>query len=505
MRSRSLLASLASTAMPGVDLDSVSRLASKVTVSVTVNLGADSGQPLGTLFQLRRASSTEVVAALGVPQFYNHYVRSNPRMLHAHGRRSEQADFSVQALGSSHGSNPRYHVFVLDDVLIDGTNREYFDEVTEEWVALPNPWNGATFAAGEQINFAHRIGSAVFISTDKGLFYDGVRIITSGAGSYKTSSGAALYHDGLLFTNWDTNVISVYSWTPGGAVGSAIGTYSMISGHFVRAFGVLAGTVYAMSSRGTFLRYNTGANTWMVIGLPENIEEFYCLMQVFDEIRIGDYPNGDQWRFSPPSTLTHLVGSPPEEAGAGSQLREIQAMTFYGGELVCPLFPWGVVHRQHMSTGNWYYQRLYTAPAIDTSDGPYVAAFSNGDWRQRIPCAGLWRESVILAGANKAGDLTVANAGSVTNLEEYGTVWKLTRPHAVSAELDWAAGETTFSLEISAAGGIVMKQDGVTLASVAGFAPSQFEGDDAISVDFGNGLYGAFTGEIVGSSTSQEF
>jgi hypothetical protein len=502
MTRRSFLVSLAAAAMPGgiSPVESVSRSASKVIITATVNLGPDNGSPLGTLFQLRRTNSWEIVGALGVPQFYNHYVRNNPRLLHGHGRRAEQGVFAVETLGTPRNDNPRYHVFVLDGVLIDGTNREFFDEGTGEWVPLSNPWVGTTFAAGEQINFAHWIDAGLYVSTDKGIYYDGTKILNYSGPSYKSSNGTTIYHDGLLYASWDDGVVRVYDWSPGEAVGAPINSYTLISGHFLRAFGILNNTVYAMTSRGTFARYNRVGNNWTQIGAPENTDEFYCLMQYFNEIRIGDYPGGDQWRFQQPSTLQNLAPYPPDEVGVGTFGREIQAMTMYGGDMVVPLFPWGVVHRRHISTGNWYYQRLYGAPAFDTSQGPYTVAFGHGDWRQRIPCAALWQDSCILVGSNTPGNLLAPNYASVPNSAEYGTVWKLTRPHAVSAELTWKSVPTTFALEISAAEGVVIKQDGVTLGSVAGFAPSQFEGSDAISVEFGSGIYGMFSGSVISTS-----
>src|SRR5690606_432250 len=103
-------------------------------------LGQEKGQPLGTLFQLKRTNSYEVAAAVGVPQFYNHNVRNNPRLLHAHGQTGAQGAFTVTELGSPRTDNPRYHCFVLDGVLIDGTNRQHFDEGTNAWLSLPNLW-----------------------------------------------------------------------------------------------------------------------------------------------------------------------------------------------------------------------------------------------------------------------------------------------------------------------------------------------------------------------------
>ncbi|WP_142589876.1 hypothetical protein [Pseudorhizobium halotolerans] len=507
MSRRTFAFSLASFALGagggGAGQNSVSRSSSKITLSATVNLGIEAGQALGTLLQVRGSGSMDVISALGVPQFYNHYVRNNPRMLHSFAKKGDQSDFVVTELGTARNDNPRYHVFVLDGVLIDGTNRQYYDEGSNTWVNLPTPWNGTTFAAGEQINYAHWIGSGLFVSTDKGIYYDGVKIVGYSGPTYKPSNGSALFHNGLLFTSWDDGYIRVYSWTPGGAVGSPISSFALMPSHFLRAFGILNGAVYAISGYGRAIKYDAVANSWAYVSQPESVNEFYCLMQWFDELRLGDYPNGDQWHLTA-SSVTRIPDFPPEEAGAGPNVREIQAMTMYGGDMVLPLFPWGVVHRHDTINNAWHYQRLYTAPPIDMSNGPYIDTFGgNTDWRQRLPCAGIWKDGAFTVGSNTPGNLQAPDYESVPNRDEYGKVWKLVRPHAVSGELSWKTVPTTFTMEISAAG-IVTKQDGVTISTVAGFTPSQLEGTDPLTVEFGNGIYGQFPGSIVSTSIQQE-
>lgn len=483
----------------------ISRSATKITASVTVELGAENGKPLGTLFQFRRALGPHgVAAAVGVPQFFNHYVRNNTRLLHAHARKADESAFTVTELGTPRTDNPRYHVFVLDGVLIDGTNRQYYDDATNAWVNLPNPWSGATLATGEQINYANRVAGQVFIVTDKGVYYNGAKIVNYSGPTYKPSNGTVMFYDGLLFASWDDGVLRTYAWTPGGSVGSPINSFNLIATHFLRAMAVVGGVVYAVSGYGRLLRYDRVSNSWSYVEQAESVLEFYSAMVVQGTLRLGDYPNGDQWVVNSSNALERLPNYPPEEAGAGPNAREIQAMTMYGGDQVLPLFPWGYVHRQHMATGNWFNQRLYTAPTVNTSEGPYVNEFGNGDWRQRIPCAGLYKDGTFMVGSNTPGNLQAANGGSVPNRPEYGKVWLLKRPNAFSRELDWKSGQTTFSLEVSAAA-LILRQDGVELGRSAGIAPSEFEGSDAIVLQVGDGIYGPFGGTIVGSLIQQEF
>lgn len=504
MSRRSFLMSLASSAIPGLDPNAISRQATKITVSVTVELGAEKGQPLGTLFQLRRSQSNQIVAAVGVPQFFSHYVRNNTRMLHFHGRTADESAFTVQELGTPRTDNPRYHCFTFDGVLIDGTNRQFYDEGTQEWANLPNPWNGATFATGEQINYASRIEGKVFVVTDKGVYYDGTKILNYPGPTYKSSNGSVLYYDGLLFANRDDGTLRTYAWTPGSSVGSPINSFTLLSGHFLRAFGILNGTVYAVSGYGRFLRYDRVANAWSYVTQSESVNEFYCLYGLFDELRLGDYPNGHVWRHTGSGELVRLPNYPSPEPGAGPNVREIQSAVLYGGDEVLPLFPWGVVHRRDLATGDWYNQRLYTAPSIDTSNGPYVDSLGTMDWRQRIPSCGLYKDGAFFTGSNTPGDLTAAQHASVPNRAEYGKVWLLRRPHAASAEFDWKQGNTTFTLEISSAG-IVLEQDSVVLGSVAGFAPSDFEGSDPITIQAGSGLYGPLEATLIGYNVDQQF
>ena len=484
--------------------NSISRAASKVVVSATVSLGAETGKNLGTILQLRRSQSHQIVAAVGVPQFYNHYVRNNTRMLHVHGRTANEDAFTVQELGEPRNDYPRYHVFAFDGELIDGTNREVYDADEDEWVPLPNPWHGATFDSGEQINYAQRIDGEVYLSTDKGLFYDGVRIVSHPGSTYRSSNGASLVYDGLLFANWDDGTLRVYEWTPGGAVGSPINSFSLISGHFIRAFGILDGTVYAVSGYGRFIRYDRGLNTWSYVTQPESVAEFYCLMGMFNKLRLGDYPNGHMWDYASGGSLSRLSSYPPVESGASSLNREVQAAALYGGDEICHTWPWGVVHRRDMATGTWYDQRLYTAPSVSTAEAPYIGSFGHNKWGQRLPCAALFRDGVVISAAPKDGNLLDTDYASVPNRSEYGKVWMLRRPHAFSCELDWKSGNTVITLEISAEG-IVLRQDDVELGRVDGFAPSDFEGDDAITVEFGDGLYGPLDADLIGHTIDQQF
>lgn len=507
MTRRTFLASVVSIAA-GADAsaNSISRSAAKITVSATVDLGAENGKNLGTIFQLRRGASNGIVAAVGVPQFFNHYTRSNPRMLHAHVRAASKAStgFTVRELGTPRTDTTRTSSFVLDGTLVDGINRQYFDEVSGDWIALPSPWHGATFLAGEKIGYASRVAGKVLISTDRGVFYDGVRIISRDGTAYHAGSGSVLYYDGRLFTNWDDGVLRTYAWTPGGAVGAPINSFNLISGHFLRAFGILGGRVYAVSGYGRVLHYDRAANNWAYVAQPESVNEFYSLMSVFNELRVGDYPNGDQWRLSSPSSLSRMSNWPPEEAGASSTYREVQSMCLYGGDEIAPTWPWGVVHRGRIETGTWSNHRLYSQPPVSGIEAPYLDVYGNNYWGQRLSCVGLYRAGVFLTASNKNANLLDPGQDTVPNKADYGKVWLLTRPHAFSAELDWKPGETTFSLEISAAG-VILKQDGVTLGSVAGVAPSDFEGSDPITVDVGSGLYGSLEATLIGSHIDQQF
>lgn len=320
-------------------LNSIPRDAAKITVSVTVDLGLERGKPIGTIFQLVQDQPWKIPMALGSSQSFNHYNRSNPRVLHGYARRSEDEAFVVTQLGTA--TKIRYRVFTIDNVLIDGKNREYFDTITGEWAPLPNPWYGATFLAGEQINYAHWLGAAVFISTDQGIFYNGVRIVSSPTPSYGSGAGCHLFYNGKLFTHWPGQPVKVYNWQPGDPpVGSPATTFDPGAAHFLRAYGMDEVAVYFISAIGGVFRFDMATSAVTTIS-PSTPMEFYCLQSFMDnQFRLGHYPSGDQWLFVPGQSFEQLPNYPPEEAGAStSAARETQALLLYGGDVICPTWP----------------------------------------------------------------------------------------------------------------------------------------------------------------------
>lgn len=501
MSRRSFMVGLASTFIPTQAL-AISRSATSAVIDVTVDLGADNGVPLGTILQLRNGSTNQIVGSIGVPQFYNHYVRNNPRLAHAHIRTADQSEFVATEIGTPLNDKPRYHVFVLDGELIDGTNRQVFNETSGAWDDLPDPWHGVTFSSGEQINYAHRLAGGVFISTDAGVYFGGSKIIAHSGQSYASSLGTVLYRDGYIFAEWSDGVLKTYEWNPGGGAPVLVDSHALPASNFLRAFGCAGEHVYAIIGYGKVLRFN--GTSWVFVTQTETVNEFYCCMNVFDDLIIGDYQNGNQWKLTAPDSLSRLTGVPPVESGASTSGREIQSMTMFGGDEIATLFPWGSVYRRHIASDTWYHQRVYSAPAIDGSGGPYTTTLGHGDWRQRLPTTGLWKNGIFVGASNTPGNLLAQDYALVSNRLEYGKVWHLVRPNAFSSEIGWKAGQTVFRLEISESA-LVLKQDGVTLGSTTGAKISDLEGSAPITIETGSGLYGPFAGTIVGVNVSESF
>lgn len=479
------------------------RSGAALRLAVTVKLGADRAQPLGTLAQLRKPSG-EVVAGLGFPQVMNHFARTNPRLLSGFVRADAAVSHQSIVLGSA--TKVRYRLGVFDGELIDLANRERFDPDCGEWLPLQTGFAGLDLAAGEGLYSLQRVGCHVFAVTTQRVLCDGVTIYSHGAPGW---GACAYYRDGWLHVCCPGyGEIRSFAWQPGQPpVGAPALTYTL-GPHYGRALAVLGGQTFMITHAGGLHRFDGSA--WSTLQWSFN-GEFYCLAQVGETLRLGDYGTGDQWLYDPAASpaFAKLADNPPAEAGSiKSNGREVQSFALHGGMLYHGVYPWGHVHWRDLLRWSWGYRRLFSGPPVSGDFAPFHAELTargvpndfpgRSRWGQRVTSLVPWRGGVAAAVANIEGSLDVpAGQGDLVNglVAEYGRVHLIEGPPACSAEISWTDQPTELALEASATGTCLL-QDGQPLASGPGLSPGLIAAGD-LSLDVGRGLFGTYGGESI--------
>jgi hypothetical protein len=480
------------------------RGAASLRLAATVTLGADRGQPLGTVLQLRRGG--EPVIGLGFPQVMNHFTRANPRMLAGFARSDAPLTHTATVLGSA--TKVRYRTAVFDGDLTDLSNLERFDEASGEWLPLPADWAGLSLRPGEHLYSIQRIGPAVLaVSTE--------RVICDGATIYEMNTlpwgACAFWHDGWLHVCCPFyGEIRSFVWSPGsGPVGVPALTYAL-GPHYGRAFGVLGGKVLMATHAGGLHRFDGVAWDAVQWSFPG---EFYALAQVGETLRLGDYGTGDQWLYDPAlaPVLQKLGGNPPAEPGAQKASgREIQSFALHGGALYHGVYPWGAVHWRDLLNWTWGHQRLVSGPPIDAALGAFTADLTAqgvdpgvfpgiSRWCQRITALTAWRGGIVASCTNMPGDLILPTSAQTAMLGglhgEYGRTMLLEGPCAAAGEIAWADAPTELAIEIEA-GRLTLRQDGAPIAEVPGLAPADLAAGD-LTLEVGRGQFGSFGGQAI--------
>lgn len=246
--------------------------------------------------------------------------------------------------------------------------------------------------------------------------------------------------------------------------------------HFL--IGANLGDVYLVNET-SFTRVHD--SIWPVSGPGQVSWQPYTMITVGKQILMGQYPTGGVFSWSNDS-LTFPKNNVGVEPGAGTLSREAMTLAIYGDDVLLGMWPWGSLFGRNArdEDGEWSFRkRVFTAPPVTKEEAPWMTYIEksypeNSTWHpngagQRIEGTCLHNGSIYFttSAKNHVDYGAVAKIIPERGFEEYGRVWQMSVPNQVSSgSFVWRPGTTTLSFKVDTAG-ISVTQDGEPLASKA--------------------------------------
>jgi len=488
-----------------------------VRVTAQVEMGADLGQSLGTLFEARAADGAFVVGA-GFCDVYNTMCRSDRRVLQFYVRRVDgerevtldrrPRPWDTHAGTYTYSVNGR--VLALRD--LTGPSAAAWDEATASWQAC------ATVAPSRM-----SLGEGTLAMGAGRVWYDGELILDAPArGSYErfyyANGFLCFYHiergEGGYreYTSDEDGFSRLYAcpWRPGDGpvdLARAIALTLPYVGETTFAWGTLKGRVLTGSNLGGFYAFDGSA--WSRLRDPALGSSFqiYTMVPLYDRLLLGQYPSGVLWEFDG-ETMSPRASWPPVMPGASTGARECQTAIIWGGELLVGVWPWAELWRYSPDADAWSFAgRMFTHPEVAPEP---VHPYEN-ECRERDLVLNQWGQR--LTSLVPSGDTLLASTSAKwpipldeppdfmapAALAEYGSIVAIQTPGCVSAPVHWTDGATSFEFTV-AADRMSISQNGLPLASCTldpetTAALSRVDG--LVDLRSGTGVYGPFGGASV--------
>ena len=485
------------------------RAASGWKVRLTVDLGRDTGQNFGSLFEAV-APDGKPAAGAGFLGAYNTYYRASRHTLHfyvkpPHGLDMVQAAPFPRPSGSSH----HYLFDVAESVYATDRSGETpvqrWEAGAGRWTAVDPPQPPA-FVVGR-----HRMEcfpNRVTVDGQEAFRFDASR---GAAGSYYYAQGWLFFHVAEANSPERRTAIQACPWDVGAQpepdLEQAVVLPLTAPGEFPYSYGQLDQDVLVGSNNGGVYRFRKGQWSTLRKADPTTSFQLYAMINYRDRLLMGQYPTGELFEVEG-DELKHLAGWPPRPAGAGPSAREAQTLTLYRGDLFAGVWPWGEVWRFKDADSTWeYVRRLFAEPPMTLEvQAPYEQEMTqlgekvNNLWGQRVTALVPFREGLLASTSNKNGApceprLTFLEGGRA---REYGEVHRLYLPGHLSVPIAWTGVATDLEFEITPAG-MSVSQDGRELGS-ATFPPASMDGFSIEYVRWSDGVYGPLAGRLSAES-----
>ncbi|MBD3293065.1 MAG: hypothetical protein GF393_09085, partial [Armatimonadia bacterium] len=358
---------------------------------VTMDVGQDLGQSLGSLFEVATADGDITVGA-GFCDVYNTRFRSSRRVIQFFVRPNDGAlEYDLERVPRPSTATGAY-MFNLGEDLVSmqadaHAPARVWDTVTGSWAS----WDGMG-------PVRMPLGDGALAHDDAGFFHDGELILAPPErGSYQrfyyASGHLFFYHVNRgaqsQYRPWvsdEDGFSKLYAcpWDPaeGGPVdlSQAVVETLPIVGETTFAWGQFDGQILTCSNVGGVYVFDGGA--WRTVLEPKLNESFqvYTMVRYYDRLLLGQYPTGEFFEFDG-EDLTLLEGWPPRMEGVAGFSRECQTAVIWGGRLLAGVWPWGEVWSHHPDLGRWQSMgRLFSHPELDDEFGhPYQAECEAGD------------------------------------------------------------------------------------------------------------------------------
>jgi len=484
---------------------------STLTVTATVDLGADYGQNFGSLFEIKD-STGRVIAGAGFPAVYNTRFRMDRQTLQFFARPPDQGDdFTLKTIPRPDDNCGLY--------MFDFAGRLYAINESaggpyREWDADTASWRSATgIVAGlsSHNDGVVRVGSSVLRYADGSVTFNGRTILPAAAVGnylhfYYANGRLFFYHTHRSETDGFTRICAC-RWTPDSPNPIDIDQADAIViepvGATTWAFGHLGDQVITVSNHGGVFVHD--GRSWRVLRerVPNVSYQVYSVLTYYDRLLLGQYPTGEVFEFDG-SRLTRREGFPPKLPTVSASARECQTLALYRGELYAGVWPWGEVWRYERDADRWHsLGRLFTHPEpSDRTVHPYEDdsvrhGLVANQWGQRVTSAVTIGNSMMFstsAKSNMLWDPKFADFLSDSDRKEYGAVLQLDVPGSLSAPIAWKSGPTEFQFVIHA-DRLSIVQDGSEIGSAA-VGPAFLDALQPASIAWGEGIFGALDGTL---------
>lgn len=450
---------------------------SPLRISVTVDLGADQGQNLGTLFEITDADGT-VAAGAGFAGSYNTYVRGERSLLQFFVRPKQQpSSWTMERLPTIATKGTGFYPFTVGGELY-----------VYNWPGDDEPgiyrWNSRTHAweAAEDVDPRTQLVAGKRLRKNATqLLWDGAPLVDTA--ETREQIGEFYYARGKLFVRQFSgegdarkNRIAVYPWVAGErpteplAENSAWSHPLEIPTEFFYSFGQWQDHVVGATNYGTCVRFAEDRWDVMTKAIPNVSNQIYCGINFYDKLLLGQYPSGCMWEYEG-SAPKLRPDWPPVMAGVARTARELQTAAIYGGDLYAGVWPWGEIWRYDRGRSQWdFVQRAFTHPEPQAEfQHPYEAETKQVDkvynlWGQRITGMAPLGESLFITTSSKSGKAWDPKFDFLTpeRVADYGAVYRATLPGNLAASVAWKTGPTVLEFEIGS-DRMVVRQDGKVL------------------------------------------
>lgn len=492
--------------------------------ALTMELGADRGQSIGSLFEIASEDGALTIGA-GFCDVYNTRFRSGRRVVQFFVRPADGApEFELERLPRPLPATGAYMFNVGDQLIAMQADADVGARV---WDADTGSWTACEATAPVRIP----VGNGMLAADDGALYYDGETLLGppergTRQRSYYAAGHLFFYHvargEPAKYRPWVSDAdgfskLYACPWDPAeGApvdLSRAVVETLPIVGETTFAWGQLDGRVITCSNIGGV--YVFDGESWRTIREPTLGESFqvYTMVRYGDRLLLGQYPTGEFFEFDGEG-LTLLEGWPPRIEGVAGFSRECQTAAIWGGRLLAGVWPWGELWRHDPDADRWESMgRLFSHPEPTEDYGhPYQPECEAADlvlnqYGQRVTSMVPIGDSLMISTSAKwpfepdpPPDFMTAE-----QLAEYGAVYRLRIPGCLSAPVRWTETPTRLSFVITDEE-MRIEHNGLPIATTA--LPLELVGHIRAAgpgePEWGRGVFGPFGGVSVTGTVSIE-
>lgn len=478
------------------------RVKQEFKVSLRVDFGDDTGQSLGTLFEILDADSKPIAGA-GFHNAYNTQDRSDRRLVHFYLKTAGDEPFNPEPIPRPTDDGGTY-LFGLNNRMYSYT-RSGIDTQLRAWDEAKAEWH----IDERTVPLSFAVGSGIVSFDQRHVAFDGKPILELNpeqgliAEPY-AANGHLLFRKRKPDADPAGNELAALLWR---GSSSAVNPATAISqplntpGEFVYAWGQLGNTILAATNTGGVHAFDTITRKWSTHRVPDGKSfQIYAAINYENRLLLGQYPTGELFLFDG-TKLAQLRHEPPVMQGVSTNAREAQTLAIYGGDLYAGVWPWGEVWRKDRRTNQWrFLGRMFTHPEpTDKTTHPYENETKALDptlnrWGQRVtsfvPLGNSLYISTSAKGPNAYEEKFTFLAGG--KWKEYGMVYRFQKPGSLAAPFEWCGGRLDLQFEFDGKQ-LTVRQNGNVIGTAACNHPSIAGGE---SVQWGEGVFGTLSGDI---------